>query len=231
MWQLMEVMTVRAGGGDGLAAGRTGSTAHWPCLGRASALALGPGLGREKAAARVCPRALAMKARVAMVLDADGLNAHAGHLSGSGCPQSAHRAHAARGRAGRVLGPRQRGDRARAPAVTFALRPDNLRRGGRCSRETTRSSRRRTGGLRSIRGGSPALGDRRHRGCALRSDLGFARTGTRCVHEPQPAGPTSTPRPDARRRARQGSAEGVIATDVIAALPAGARDRWVSRAR
>jgi hydroxyethylthiazole kinase-like uncharacterized protein yjeF len=46
---------------------------------RGGALALGPGLGRRDGAAAFA-RALAREADVAMVLDADGLNAHAGRL-------------------------------------------------------------------------------------------------------------------------------------------------------
>jgi NAD(P)H-hydrate epimerase len=46
---------------------------------RGGALALGPGLGRSEAAVSFA-RALARQAKVAMVLDADGLNAHAGRL-------------------------------------------------------------------------------------------------------------------------------------------------------
>ncbi len=46
---------------------------------RGGALALGPGLGRREGAVAFA-RALARRAAVAMVLDADGLNAHAGHL-------------------------------------------------------------------------------------------------------------------------------------------------------
>ncbi len=48
--------------------------------GRGGALALGPGLGRS-AGAVVFARRLAQQATVAMVLDADGLNAHAGALA------------------------------------------------------------------------------------------------------------------------------------------------------
>jgi ADP-dependent NAD(P)H-hydrate dehydratase / NAD(P)H-hydrate epimerase len=47
---------------------------------RGGSLALGPGLGRSDGAF-ACARALAQQANVAMVLDADGLNAHAGRLS------------------------------------------------------------------------------------------------------------------------------------------------------
>jgi hydroxyethylthiazole kinase-like uncharacterized protein yjeF len=47
---------------------------------RGGSLALGPGLGRSDGAI-ACARALAHEADVAMVLDADGLNAHAGRLA------------------------------------------------------------------------------------------------------------------------------------------------------
>jgi ADP-dependent NAD(P)H-hydrate dehydratase / NAD(P)H-hydrate epimerase len=46
---------------------------------RGGALALGPGLGRNEEA-RAFARELARRAEVPLVLDADGLNAHAGHL-------------------------------------------------------------------------------------------------------------------------------------------------------
>jgi NAD(P)H-hydrate epimerase len=46
---------------------------------RGGSLALGPGLGRSDGAVALA-RALAQQAAVAMVLDADGLNAHAGQL-------------------------------------------------------------------------------------------------------------------------------------------------------
>ena len=55
---------------------------------RGGALALGPGLGRSEGAFAFA-RALAREAGVAMVLDADGLNAHAGRLgelAGRGAP-------------------------------------------------------------------------------------------------------------------------------------------------
>jgi NAD(P)H-hydrate epimerase len=50
---------------------------------RGGALALGPGLGRSPDAFEFA-RALARRAEVALVLDADGLNAHAGRLSALG---------------------------------------------------------------------------------------------------------------------------------------------------
>jgi ADP-dependent NAD(P)H-hydrate dehydratase / NAD(P)H-hydrate epimerase len=48
--------------------------------GRGGSLALGPGLGRTDGAF-ACARAITREADVAMVLDADGLNAHAGRLA------------------------------------------------------------------------------------------------------------------------------------------------------
>jgi ADP-dependent NAD(P)H-hydrate dehydratase / NAD(P)H-hydrate epimerase len=48
--------------------------------GRGGSLALGPGLGRDSGALQ-CARELARRAPVPMVLDADGLNAHAGRLA------------------------------------------------------------------------------------------------------------------------------------------------------
>jgi hydroxyethylthiazole kinase-like uncharacterized protein yjeF len=76
--QLMEVMT------RGLPDERGALTADGlaealESLERADALALGPGLGREPAGASFA-RELARAASVPMVLDADGLGAHAGHL-------------------------------------------------------------------------------------------------------------------------------------------------------
>jgi NAD(P)H-hydrate epimerase len=56
-----------------------GTTSVLEATERGGALALGPGLGRA-AGAVAFARALARDAHVAMVLDADGLNAHAGRL-------------------------------------------------------------------------------------------------------------------------------------------------------
>ena len=70
---------------------------------RAGAVALGPGLGRSDGAAQFA-RALAAQAPVPLVLDADGLNAHAGglrELAGRGAP-TVMTPHA--GELGRLLG-------------------------------------------------------------------------------------------------------------------------------
>jgi ADP-dependent NAD(P)H-hydrate dehydratase / NAD(P)H-hydrate epimerase len=77
--QLMEVMTLGLPDEQGsLTEG--GLDAALEKLSRASVLALGPGLGRESGAVTLA-RELALRAPTAMVLDADGLNAHTGHLA------------------------------------------------------------------------------------------------------------------------------------------------------
>lgn len=76
--RLLEVMTVPLPDRDGAlqpdAAQRVAER-----LGRADALVLGPGLGREPGSAELC-RELARRAEVPLLLDADGLNAHAERL-------------------------------------------------------------------------------------------------------------------------------------------------------
>jgi ADP-dependent NAD(P)H-hydrate dehydratase / NAD(P)H-hydrate epimerase len=75
---LLEVMTRALPDADGELA-LEGVPVALEALGRGGALALGPGLGRGPGA-RAFARELARQASVAMVLDADGLNAHAGDL-------------------------------------------------------------------------------------------------------------------------------------------------------
>jgi len=65
---------------DGEALAPESVTAVLEASARGGALALGPGLGR-RAGALAFARELAREAKVAMVLDADGLNAHAGRLA------------------------------------------------------------------------------------------------------------------------------------------------------
>jgi hydroxyethylthiazole kinase-like uncharacterized protein yjeF len=77
--QLMEVMTQGLADEDGTLT-PDGLSAAGASLARAGALALGPGLGRDPQSVRFA-RELAREAPVAMVLDADGLNAHVGALS------------------------------------------------------------------------------------------------------------------------------------------------------
>lgn len=75
---LVEVMT-RALPDDAGELTPEGLPAVLAVLERAGALALGPGLGRSQGAAAFA-RELAAQAPIAMVLDADGLNAHTGRL-------------------------------------------------------------------------------------------------------------------------------------------------------
>lgn len=77
--QLMEAMTQGLPDKAG-ALTPEGLPAVMESLARAGVLALGPGLGRDAQSVRFA-RELALEAPVAMVLDADGLNAHAGSLA------------------------------------------------------------------------------------------------------------------------------------------------------
>ena len=109
----------------------------------------------------------------------------------------------------------------RAAPATARARPRAARRRSSCSRATTRSSPRPTAASPSTRCGAPALatagtGDvlaRRHRRAAR------ARAWSRS-RPPAPAC-ASTPRPGRVAAAERGGPDGVIARDVIAALPAG----------
>ncbi|HTA97954.1 MAG TPA: NAD(P)H-hydrate dehydratase [Solirubrobacteraceae bacterium] len=76
--QLLEVMTLGLAD-EGGALMPEGLPIVRDSLARAGCLALGPGLGRHPQSVRFA-RALAQEASLALVLDADGLNAHAGSL-------------------------------------------------------------------------------------------------------------------------------------------------------
>ncbi len=76
--QLLEVMTRGLADEDG-ALTPEGLSAAQDSLARAGSLALGPGLGRDPRSVRFA-RELARDAPLALVLDADGLNAHGGSL-------------------------------------------------------------------------------------------------------------------------------------------------------
>jgi ADP-dependent NAD(P)H-hydrate dehydratase / NAD(P)H-hydrate epimerase len=84
--QLLEVMT-RGLADEGGALTREGLSAVNDALARAGSLALGPGLGRDPRSVRFA-RELARDAPLALVLDADGLNAHAGLLDGLAARQA-----------------------------------------------------------------------------------------------------------------------------------------------
>ncbi|MGN6372855.1 MAG: NAD(P)H-hydrate dehydratase [Solirubrobacteraceae bacterium] len=78
--QLFEVMTRGLPDALGSLTGQ-GAEIVLGALSRAGALVLGPGLGREPGAVELA-RELAARAQLATLIDADGLNAHAGRLAG-----------------------------------------------------------------------------------------------------------------------------------------------------
>jgi ADP-dependent NAD(P)H-hydrate dehydratase / NAD(P)H-hydrate epimerase len=183
--------------------------------GRGGALALGPGLGRA-AGAVAFARTLARGADVAMVLDADGLNAHAerlGELAGRRAP-TVLTPHA--GELGRLLGvdsaavERERLGHVRlaanqADAVVVLKGDDTL-------------VAEPSGRVAVSRGGSPALAT---------AGTGDVLTGVIAALLAQgldgftaaAAAVWLHARAGREAAARVGAAEGVIASDVIAALP------------
>jgi NAD(P)H-hydrate epimerase len=182
---------------------------------RGGALALGPGLGRREGAVAFA-RALAREARLAMVLDADGLNAHAGRLDELAARDAPTVLTPHAGELGRLLEldsaavdsrrlhhVRDAAARARAVIVlkgddTLIAQPD--------------------GRVAVSRGGSPALAT---------AGTGDVLTGVIAALLAQKLDPftaavagVSLHAAAGREAARRlGSAEGVIASDVIAALP------------
>jgi len=194
---------------------------------RAGAVALGPGLGRSDGAAQFA-RALAAQAPVPLVLDADGLNAHAGglrELAGRGAP-TVMTPHA--GELGRLLGidsaevERERLLHAREAAesaqAVLVLKGDDtlvVEPGGRVA---------------ISRGGSPALatagtGDVLSGVIAALLAQGVDAFTAAC------AGVFLHARAGRLAAARVGAAEGVIATDVIDSLPAARGTSQAPRAR
>jgi NAD(P)H-hydrate epimerase len=185
-------------------------------LRRGGALALGPGLGRGEGAVAFA-RALAREAEVAMVLDADGLNAHAGRLgdlAGRPAP-TVLTPHA--GELGRLLDldssqiERERLGHVRVAAerasATVVLKGDDTliaEPGGRVAVSP---------------GGSPALAT---------AGTGDVLTGVIAAllaqgldgFEAAAAGVWLHAAAGREAARRQGGADGVIASDVIAALPA-----------
>jgi hydroxyethylthiazole kinase-like uncharacterized protein yjeF len=77
--RLLEVMSVPLADDDGSLTSAAADVVL-ERTGRAGALVLGPGLGREPGAVELA-REVARRAEIALLIDADGLNAHAGRLS------------------------------------------------------------------------------------------------------------------------------------------------------
>jgi NAD(P)H-hydrate epimerase len=183
---------------------------------RGGALALGPGLGRAEGAAGFA-RALAERVGLPMVLDADGLNAHAGRLQDLRGRQAHTVCTPHAGELGRLLGlkseeieaerlrhVRAAADIAQAVIVlkgddTLIAAPDGtvaVNRGGSPALATAGTGDVLTGVIASL--------------LAQRLDPFLAACAGVCLH-------ACAGREAARR---VGSVEGVIATDVIEALPA-----------
>jgi hydroxyethylthiazole kinase-like uncharacterized protein yjeF len=192
---------------------------------RGGSLALGPGLGRSDGAF-ACARALAQEASVAMVLDADGLNAHAGRLADlrTRTPPTVLTPHA--GELGRLLElDSSEIERERLRHVTEAAKQAEavvLLKGD----DTLIAA---PDGIVAVSpGGSPALAT------AGTGDVLTGVIAALLAHGLEAFAAAAAGvwlHAEAGREAarRVGAAEGVIASDVIAALPA-ARSR-ASRAR
>jgi ADP-dependent NAD(P)H-hydrate dehydratase / NAD(P)H-hydrate epimerase len=216
--QLLEVMTRGLADEDG-ALTPEGLPAVKDSLGRAGCLALGPGLGRNPQSVRFACE-LACAASPALVLDADGLNAHAGSLAELAAREAPtvltpHSGELARlletdseqVQSERLAHARKAAEQAGAIVVlkgddTLVVEP--------------------AGRVAISRGNSPALAT---------AGTGDVLTGTLAALLAQGMEPFTAAaagvelHAQAGREAarRQGSAEGVIASDVIAALPAARR--------
>jgi NAD(P)H-hydrate epimerase len=216
--QLMEVMT-RALPDEQGSLTPDGLDEALDALLGAGALALGPGLGRDSAAVSFC-RELARKAPVATVLDADGLNAHAGCL-----------AELARRKAPTVLTPHA-GELGRLLETDSDLvQHERLR--------YVRAAAEQAGAVVVLKGDDTLIADSSGRVAISRGNspaLATAGTGdvltgaiaallAQGVDAFTAAAAGVHVHAEAGREAqrRRGAAEGVIATDVIAALPAARR--------
>jgi NAD(P)H-hydrate epimerase len=183
---------------------------------RGGALALGPGLGRsDGAVAFACE--LALEAKVALVLDADGLNAHAGRLSELGARSAPTVLTPHAGELGRLLelGSEEiererlrhvRAAAAQARAIVVLKGDDTLiaEPSGRVAVSPGATPALATAGTGDVLTGVIAA--------LLAAGLDSFIAAAAGVSLHAQAG-----REAARR---QGAAEGVVASDVIAALPA-----------
>ena len=213
--KLTEVMSRGFAGAEGRLAASSADAILAAAEG-AAAVVLGPGLGRDEDSLELA-RTLAQRIEAPLLIDADGLNAHAERLDSIAGRSRADRADASRRRARSAARTRvPRGGR--APARLRARGGGGKAGRSSCSRETTRWSST-VGGSRSAPGGAPALATA-GTGDVLSGTIGallargmepFAATCAG-VHAHQRAGRIAAQ--------RLGAAESVIATDVIAALPA-----------
>jgi hydroxyethylthiazole kinase-like uncharacterized protein yjeF len=184
--------------------------------GRGGAAALGPGLGRSEGALALA-RGVAAQAELPLVLDADGLNAHAGHLDGL----------AARV-APTVLTPHA-GELARLLERTSAeiererlasVREAAARAGSIVVLKGDDSLVASPGGMVAVSpGATPALASA-GTGDVLTGVIAALLAGGLDAFTAAAAGVLLHAAAGREAERRQGVAEGVIATDVIAALPA-----------
>jgi NAD(P)H-hydrate epimerase len=186
---------------------------------RGGALALGPGLGSSDGADQFA-RELARRAKVALVLDADGLNAHAGRLSELTARSAATVLTPHAGELGRLLElgseeiererlrhVREAAERARAVVVlkgddTLIADPDGL--------------------VAISPGGTPALATA-GTGDVLTGVIAALLAAGLDPFSAAAAGVSLHAEAGREAACRQGAAEGVVASDVIAALPAARR--------
>ena len=161
------------------------------------------------------------RAEVALVLDADGLNAHAGRL-GELTAQRPRRPCSPRTPASSRACWSWTAPRSSASACATFARPPSVRGGRRAEgrRHADRRARRR---VAVSPGGSPALATAGTGRRAHGRDRGAAGAGSGCLLGGRRGRLAARRRPAAWRRAASGAPEGVIATDVIAALPAARR--------
>ena len=185
---------------------------------RGGALALGPGLGRSEAAVEFA-RTLAREAEIPLVLDADGLNAHAERLEDLAARRGATVLTPHAGELGRLLGCESSQVQSRrlrhVRAAAASARSVVVLKGD----DTLVASAE--GRVAVSPGGSPALAT---------AGTGDVLTGVIAALLAQGLEPFTAAaagvwmhvRAGREAAAKVGAAEGVIATDVIAALP-GAR--------
>ena len=192
---------------------------------RGDALVVGPGFGRTDGALALA-RDLAARAPIPLVLDADGLNAHAGALASLASRGARPCSRRTRASSGACWGSPARRSR-RGACTTRAPRPRAPARSW-CSRATTRSSPGPTAWSPSIRARAPALatagtGDVLSGVIAALLARGVEPFTAACaaVHLHAEAG---------RVAAERRGVDGMIASDVIDALP-DARARLLERGR
>jgi hydroxyethylthiazole kinase-like uncharacterized protein yjeF len=186
---------------------------------RGGALALGPGLGRSDGAGQFA-RELAREAKVALVLDADGLNAHAGRLSELTARSAATVLTPHAGELGRLL-----------ELDSEAIERERLRH----MREAAEQARAvvvlkgddtliadADGRVAISPGGTPALATA-GTGDVLTGVIAALLAAGLDPFSAAAAGVSMHAEAGREAARRQGAAEGVVASDVIAALPAARR--------